>query len=139
MARFEGGTSAQTFTVGGPIAQYVFVKVNMQGTIEVAGAGEDAIGVTLEGITSEEYDSGAGRTAVAVRMLQGGGLCGVRAAANTAIAVGAQVASTATGEATTAAAGNHRLGFALEAAADNASQELLTVLLDKMGAALPGA
>lgn len=118
-----------TFQVGAAIAQYVFVKFNSSGVIVVTGAGEDAIGVTLEGVTSTEFT--AGKRAVSVAMIQSGGKCPVRAAASTAIAVGDIISSAANGEAKPTATTNARLGVAVEVAGNDADQELVGIIFDK--------
>lgn len=132
---FVENVKSLTFQVGAAIAQYVFVKFNSSGQIVVTAAGEDAIGVTLEGVTSTEFTNG--KRAVPVAMIQSGGICPVRAAASTAIAVGDVISSAAAGEAKPTATTNARLGVAMEVAGSDADQELVAVLFDKAARLTP--
>lgn len=120
-----------TFPIGGAIGANIFVKLNSSGQVEAAGQGEDAIGVTLEGVTTAQYDSGNGQVTVSVALIQAGGKVPVKAEASTAITVGATVTPGANGGAEPAASGDAQLGYALEAAGSDADQEEITVLLDK--------
>lgn len=119
----------ETFPIGAAIAQYVFVKFNSSGVIVVTGAGEDAIGVTLEGCTAAEFT--AGKRAVPVALLQAGGKVQVRVKASSAVAVGDIISSAAAGEAVATLTTNARLGVAMEAASNNAAQEIITIIADK--------
>lgn len=132
---FYEGPEPSTFPVGAAIAQYVFVKVNSSGQVVVTGAGEDAIGVTLEGVSSQEFTDG--KRTVPVALIQKGGKCPVKAKASSAIAVGDVISSAANGEAVATLTTNARLGIALEVANVNAAQEIITILFDKAARLTP--
>jgi len=127
MAFFENVQSI-TMPIGGAIEANIFVTVNGSGQVVAAANGANAIGVTLEAVTAGQYDSGAGQTTVPVAVNQGAKVK-VKAQASVAIAVGALVASDTAGYAITAATGDAILGVALEAAGNDADQEIITVLL----------
>ena len=129
MAFFENA-KAITMPIGGAILANIFVIVNSSGEAVASGNGGDAIGVTSEAVTVALYDAGNGQVTVPVIVNQG---CKVKVqvTASTAIAVGAAVASDANGTCIPAAIGDAILGYALEAAASDADQEVITVLLTK--------
>lgn len=128
MARFEAVRTV-TLPIAAAIAQHVFVTVDGSSNAVAAADGSDAVGVSLEGATAQEVTDG--KASIPVALVQAGGKVKVRVAASTAIAVGANVASGANGEAITAATGDAILGVALEAAGSDADQEVITVLLNK--------
>ncbi len=122
-----------TMPVGAAIAQAIFVVVDAAGEIVAAGNGAQAIGVTLEGVTAQEFTDG--KAVVSIAMITAGGKSRVKAAA-AAITRGDNVASDAAGNMVTAATGDAVLGIALEASAA-ATQELITTLLGKNGLLTP--
>lgn len=124
-----------TFPVGAALAQNVFVKLDSSGNAVVAGDGEDAMGVTLEGVSSTEFTNG--KRTCSVAMISGGGRVMVRAKASTAIAIGDRIASEANGEAGPAVSTNNILGWAESVAGNDADQELVQVLLDKAARLVP--
>lgn len=126
-----------TMPIGGAIAQAIFVVVNSSGQVAAAGDGTDAIGVTLEAVTTAQYDSGNGQVTVTVALIQAGGKVPVRVVASTAIAIGDRIASAAAGEAKVSATGDAELGWALEVAGSDADQEEITILLDKSSRQTP--
>ena len=128
MGFFELGKSL-TLPIGGAIAKGIFVTVNSSGQAVAAADGADAVGVTLEEVTTALYDSGNGQVTVPVALVQAGGVVPVKVTASTAIAVGAFVASGAGGTAIVAATGDAIIGVALEPAGSDADQEIIAVLL----------
>jgi len=95
-------------------SQYLFVKVSGDMEVDLAGDGENAIGVLQDKPVLGDYGNV--------------GVMGVsKVVASAIIAAGAKVASTAAGKAVTAVATKHVLGQALEAAA--ADGEIISVLL----------
>lgn len=126
---FQESATGATFPIGGALAANLFVVINASGQVAAATDGAQAIGVTLEGVTAGEYDSGDGQTTISVALLHAGGKVPVEAAATTAISIGDAIASDANGNAIPAATGDAVLGYALQAAGVDADQEVITVLL----------
>lgn len=120
-----------TMPIGAAINQYRFVVVNASGQVAEATIGADAVGVSLEGATAQEFADG--KTEIPIALITAGGKCRVKAGA-AAISVGDDVASGTAGVAITSAAADIALGKALEAS-QAATQELITVLLGKNGRA----
>jgi len=100
------------------------------GLVDEAGAGDDALGVTLsESPDSTTAGAEAGSAAISVALLDG---AKVEVEAGATVASDAKVASDATGRAVTAATGDAILGTALIGGAVN---EVITIIAAK-GAAL---
>lgn len=133
MAFFEA-TKEVTLPIGGAIAQYIFVTVNTSGQAAAAANGADAVGITLEAVTTAQYDSGNGQVTVPIALVQAGGKAPVRMTASSAIAVGDLVASDTAGTAIEAATGDAIIGICLEAAGVDADQEVITILMHQAAA-----
>jgi len=131
---FTEAVEAVSFPIGGAIAQNIFVVVNASGQVAASANGAAAIGVTLEAVTAAQYNSGAGQVTVSVALVQKGGKVPVQVTASSAVAVGDDVASDASGTAITAAVADTILGVCLEAAGVDADQEVITILLHSPGA-----
>ncbi len=110
------------------IRQRRFVATSATGIVE-AGAGADAVGVSMQAFDDAAYPANASR-AISVATNIG---CIVEVEAGAAVVAGAKVASDAQGRAATAATGNVIMGTALTAA--GAAGEVIDVLLSKQGAA----
>lgn len=125
---FTERANAMTFPVGAALGANLFVILNSSGQVAAAGAGGDAVGVTAEAVSAQEFTDGKVVTSVV-----GGEFIKVKvqAAASTAILVGEAVASDASGNVVPTGVGDSVLGIALEAAGSDADQELITVLLSK--------
>lgn len=115
---------AVTLPIGAAINQYRIVTVDTSGeAVEAAAGADNVVGVTLEGVTTAQFDSGDGQVTVPVAVLDGSKL---RIEASAAISVGDVVGAAAAGEARTAVTGDGIVGIALEASA--AQGDIITVL-----------
>lgn len=128
---FQEALRTVTMPIGAAIARGIFVTVNTSGQVVAAANGADAVGVTLEAVTTAQYNGGLGQTTVPIALIQAGGKAIVVAQASVAIAVGDRISCDTGGFAILAAAGDSQLGVALEAASNDAAQEEITILLDK--------
>lgn len=100
-------TKLQTYTAGAAIITNVFVKLDSNGDIVTCGAGEQAIGVSMEAIAS-----GKGG---AIALLNAGN--SVQVASGAAVTAGAKVASDAAGKAVDTTTADIELGQAAEGSA----------------------
>lgn len=114
-----GSHFEDTFKAGADLSaeQYKLVKVTASNTVEVAGAGELAIGVLQD---KPVADQGGNVTVIGLTKVVAGGT----------IAAGAKVAANATGQAVVAAAGNEVLGIAQEAGVAN---DVIEILFNQQG------
>jgi hypothetical protein len=127
---YTSSAQADSFPIGGAIAQYIFVTIEaVTGNVVASAADGDAIGVCLEAVSAAQFSGG--KTSVAVALIQSGGKCMVKVAASAVVAVGDKVGAGANGECVPTNAGMAQLGVALELASNDAAQEIITILFDK--------
>lgn len=104
-----------------------FVRATAAGILNTNAAGQDALGVALEGYDHSAFTDGGASNVIAVAQLDG---AKIMIEAGAAVAKGAAIMSNNVGQAITAAtAGSNILGYANEAAA--AAGELIQVVSSK--------
>ncbi len=117
-----------TMQIGAQVLRGRFVNVGGTGqAVQHAAQGTDNFGVSLESVTTAEYNSGEGQRTIAVAPHNAGGRVPVEAGA--AIVLGANITTGADGRAETAATGDVIFGTAQEAA--GAAGEFITMLMDR--------
>jgi hypothetical protein len=116
-----------TLPIGAAIASNRFVTADASGEAVVGPLNSNAIGVSLEGVTTAQYDSGDGQITIPVGLLNASGKMRIESGA--AVSAGDSISSDATGRAVTSPAGSPILGTALEAA--GGAGEMITVLVQK--------
>ncbi len=104
LGRQEVIKEALTFTAGGAIVANTFVKLDSNGAVVQAGAGDEVKGVAMHAADSGSY--------VEVALINAGNV--VRVASGAAVTRGSKVASDANGKAIDAAAGDIEVGQADE-------------------------
>lgn len=113
MSGFENARSISLACGAADVRQYRFVKASAAGVVE-CGAGDDSVGIALEGYVHANYTAGGASNVIPVAQLDGAKLM---VEAGAAIAAGAPIAADADGQAVTAAGvTTNVLGYALEAA-----------------------